>query len=221
MTKKTLSTRATHAHGRVPRALRRTQVLAEAYALFIERGYAGTSMDELARRVGVTKPRIYDLVGSKEQLFRELMASVQEDLTTRLVTAVAGARDLAGRLHAGISAFLEFVRERQKGWVALLAMESAVGNRELVTLRGEQVARVAKLISESDDLEGAGVPLDLLAAIAQATNGAVEAAALWWLANPGLARERLATMLTQLLAPGLKALAQAPTVATKKRRARA
>src|SRR5581483_8070029 len=93
---------AAHPHGRVPRALRRRQVLAEAHQLFSERGFTGASMDELARRMGVSKPVIYELAGSKEQLYRDVMASVHGELASALAEAAAGEPDLPRKLRAGI-----------------------------------------------------------------------------------------------------------------------
>src|ERR1700678_3579487 len=66
--------------GRGPRDVRRRQVLRLGEALFAERGYSRTSMDELARCAGVTKPVIYELIGNKEQLFRACMNKVADDL---------------------------------------------------------------------------------------------------------------------------------------------
>ena len=131
---------AAFSHGRVPRDLRRKQVLSEAFDLFIERGFPGASMDELARRVGVTKPVIYDLVGSKEQLFREVMAVVQEELTASIATAVAVEADLPSRLRAGILAFLRFTHQRRRGWSALLSMESGAGSAEVNAIRRQQAS---------------------------------------------------------------------------------
>jgi AcrR family transcriptional regulator len=45
-------------------------LLAVAVAVFIERGYEATSMDELAQRAGVTKSAIYHHVPGKEELLR-------------------------------------------------------------------------------------------------------------------------------------------------------
>lgn len=210
---------AAHAHGRVPRDLRREQVLAEAAALFIERGYQGASMDELARRVGVTKPLVYDLVGSKEALFREVMASVQQDLTACVASAVAAERELSGRLHAGILAFLRFVHQHRKGWAALLSSGAGPVSAEAVALRREQVGLVAGLIGASLGPAGARLDGRTLEALAQAVNGAVEFVALWWQDQPGLTAEELADLLTKLLSPGLDALSRrAPT--RRKQRAR-
>lgn len=194
---------ATHAHGRVPRELRRRQVLAEGYDLFVERGYHGASMDELARRVGVSKPVIYDLVGSKERLFRDVMAEIQEELVARLAAAVLGEPDLASKLRAGILAFLRFVDERRRGWAALLAFES--GGSEITTMRRGGAALVAGLIAGSVGVEGEG-----LEALAHGVNGAVESVALWWQDHPELTAEALADLLVALLLPGLLALSRGP-----------
>ena len=44
-----------------------------AAELFAERGYAGASMTDIARRVGVRKPSLYNYYPSKEELFMELL----------------------------------------------------------------------------------------------------------------------------------------------------
>lgn len=200
---------AAYAHGRVPRALRRQQVLEAAYDLFVERGYQGASMDELARRVGVSKPVIYDLAISKEQLFRDVMASVQADLVRSVAAAVTTEDDLSRRLHAGILAFLQFVDRRRDGWTALLSMEAGGGPEITTMLRREQVTVVAALIGEGTGHDGAP-DADTLEVLAQAVNGAVELVALWWQAHPDRSAESLARLLADLLAPGLVALTTAP-----------
>jgi len=45
-------------------------VLQVAVVLFNERGYDGTSMDDLARRLGISKSAIYHHVSSKDELLR-------------------------------------------------------------------------------------------------------------------------------------------------------
>jgi len=218
MDKKALAKQvAAHRHGRVPRELRRSQVLAEAYELFVERGYQGASMDELARRVGVTKPVVYDLVGSKEQLFGEVMATVQQELAACVASAAAEQPDLTSRLHAGILAFLRFVHRRRKGWAALLSMQSGLGGSEIVTMRREQVALVASLIAESIRRDRESADARTIEALAQAVNGAVELVAHWWQSHPDLSAEALAELLTNLLSPGLVALAGSKRTSARRR----
>src|SRR3954452_25451102 len=95
-------------HGRVPRAVRERQLVELGEELFAERGFAKASMDELARRAGVTKPVIYELFGSKEGLFRACL----EGLALRLAESVAEAARAADGPDAGLRAgglgFLRF-----------------------------------------------------------------------------------------------------------------
>jgi AcrR family transcriptional regulator len=201
---------AAHAHGRVPRELRRRQLLAESRTLFAERGYHAASMDELARRMGVSKPVVYDLAGSKEQLFHDVMVEVGEELTLRLATAVGTEPDLGRRLQVGLLAFLEYVQEHRAQWSALLAALSAnagPANSELAALKRGQVLLVAQLIAGPS---GDGLPSAdprLVEALAQGLNGAVEAVALWWQDHPELSAEDVATLLARFLTPGLLAFA--------------
>ncbi len=64
-------------------------VLATAVAAFIERGFDGTSVDDLARRLGVGKSAIYHHVASKDAL-----------LGLALDRALEGLEDVADRVRA-------------------------------------------------------------------------------------------------------------------------
>jgi len=47
----------------------RKKIVEVAYGLFIEKGYNGTTMDDIANRLGVTKPAIYQYFPGKESLY--------------------------------------------------------------------------------------------------------------------------------------------------------
>jgi AcrR family transcriptional regulator len=83
-------------HGRVPRELRRQQLIELGEELFAERGFTKTSMDELARRAGVTKPVVYELFGSKDGLFEACLEGLAVRLAESIAEAARGA-DAAGR----------------------------------------------------------------------------------------------------------------------------
>ena len=51
----------------------RGRIIREATRLFAERGYAATSVREIAEAVGVTKPTLYYHFGSKDGLFTALV----------------------------------------------------------------------------------------------------------------------------------------------------
>ena len=51
---------------------RRAQILAVARSLFAKKGFAEVSLDEIAARVGVSRPRIIQLFGSKLGIYRTI-----------------------------------------------------------------------------------------------------------------------------------------------------
>lgn len=57
---------------RVEMSPRRRQVLDEAARLFHDRGYMGTSMDEVAEEVGLTKGSLYHHFPSKAEILKEI-----------------------------------------------------------------------------------------------------------------------------------------------------
>jgi len=198
---------ARHPHGRVPRDLRRRQVLAVAEQLFVERGYAATSMDDVAAGAGVSKPIVYGLVGSKEQVFEACMARAADELAARVATAVVAAGDDPGeRLRAGALAWFEFIGERRALWDALLASDDAPASAAIEAVRARQDDFVAAQLATGAHEAGQAVDPDLLAAVATTMNGAFEALGRWWSAHPERRPSELADLYTALLLPGLTGL---------------
>jgi TetR/AcrR family transcriptional repressor of mexJK operon len=54
-------------------ARKRTTIMEAATAAFLEAGYVGTSVDQIAARAGVSKPTVYRHFADKEQLFSEIV----------------------------------------------------------------------------------------------------------------------------------------------------
>jgi AcrR family transcriptional regulator len=197
------STPATRPRTRLPRAARFEQILTVAEELFRERGFSGVSMDELARRVGVSKPVIYDLVGGKEQVFRTIVDRSARELTDRVVGALDGATSLRERLHRGALAFFEFVAEHRQAWAMLLSSAAAAeAVMEISESRRRQTVLVRDLLLEDSHgrLDAARAE-----AIAVAATGAFEAAATWWPEHPELSVETMADLTVGLLLPGIEA----------------
>jgi AcrR family transcriptional regulator len=212
---------ARHRRGQVPAGLRRAHALMAATALFLARGYRATSMDDVAERCGISKPVLYDLVGSKEQLFADVMARAADELAERVAAAVADEADLAAKMHAGSLAFFAFVEERSDAWRTLLAPGAAPLGTEMDRLRARQVRQVADLLTATADPTSDRVDAIQAEMVAHAITGASEAIAAWWqldraasthatpsaTTEPRPTAESLASWVTTLLIPGLRALA--------------
>ncbi|UCF31142.1 MAG: TetR/AcrR family transcriptional regulator [bacterium] len=63
---------------------RRKAILDAAWSLFLEKGYAAVSVDEIIRASGGSKSSLYKYFGSKEGILKELIESFAEDMLTEV-----------------------------------------------------------------------------------------------------------------------------------------
>jgi AcrR family transcriptional regulator len=186
-------------HGRVPRPVRERQLLELAEALFAERGYARASMDELARRAGVTKPVVYELFGSKDGLFGACVDRSIERLAADISTAVRAEDEPEARLRAGGLAFIRFAAANRVAW-DLMSMGGSFEEKARA-VRDSQAELIRELMAEMarDDVD----QLELEVA-AHAVNAAYEGVAHWMWAHPDVPIEQIADWIADLLIPGLR-----------------
>lgn len=84
-------------------ARKRDAILSAARELFLRKGYAGASMDEVAAAAGVSKQTIYKQFSDKDLLFAAVLtADIEETAghTSDLVDALANAQDVTAALRA-------------------------------------------------------------------------------------------------------------------------
>lgn len=185
-------------HGRVPRPVRERQLAELGEELFAERGFAKASMDELARRAGVTKPVIYELFGSKEGLFRACLEGLALRLADHIADAARAEDEPEARLRAGGLAFLRFASDSRMAYELLY--EGRFSDAA-VSVRRRQAALILELMRE---MAPAGVDSHELEVAAHAVNSAYEGVAHWMWDHPDVPVERLADWTVELLLPGLR-----------------
>ena len=186
-------------HGQVPRAVRERQVLELAEALFAERGYGGASMDELARRAGVTKPVVYELFGSKEGLFGACVDRSIERLAAEIAAAVRAQDEPEARLRAGGLAFIRFAAGNRVAW-DLMSMGGRFAEQARA-VRSSQAELIRGLMAE---MAAEGTDPRELEVAAHAVNAAYEGVAHWMWEHPDVPIERIADWIADLLIPGLR-----------------
>ncbi|MCA1713331.1 MAG: TetR/AcrR family transcriptional regulator [Actinobacteria bacterium] len=104
---------------------RREQLLDVGRALFAERGYDGTSVEEVASRAGVSKPVVYEHFGGKEGLYAVVVDREVQRLLDTFTGALTGDKPKL-LLEQATLALLTYIEDDSNGF-RILVRESPVG----------------------------------------------------------------------------------------------
>lgn len=166
---------------------RRDQLFDVALSLFAERGYAATTMDDIAEAAGVTKPLVYQHFDSKRALYLELMDFVSHKVIDAIATSTAQADGPRQQVELGFAAYFELVVGNEDAF-RLLYGRDAPDDPEL----GDALRRVEDAIAEAiDPLIDAGLDPEHRLLLAYAVVGMAEGASRHWMAGRS-ARDRAA-----------------------------
>jgi AcrR family transcriptional regulator len=89
----------------------RSALVDSAVELITKRGYAGTSLDEIAKRARVTKGALYHHFSGKQAVFEAVFAKVEDDASRTIKAVLRGSEDPWEKARAGLRAFLAVVQE--------------------------------------------------------------------------------------------------------------
>jgi len=92
----------------------RTEILNSAAQIFSEKGYHGTSMQDIALSVNLQKASLYHHVSSKQEILFELLNQGLDLLSSRVKFAIDGLEPPNERLHKAICAYLGTLAEHQE-----------------------------------------------------------------------------------------------------------
>jgi AcrR family transcriptional regulator len=186
---------------------RRERILDAAAEAFAERGYHATSVGQVARAAGITKPVVYDHFPSKRELFVELMETAREELTSRGIEAMSGDAPLEDRLRAAIVAFFAYVEEHPA--TARVLFTPPTGEPDLLQaarrVQAEATAGIAALLgAERDLLAGAPDRKRRLELFGEFLKQGAHGLAIWWADHPRIPRRVLIDATMDLLWVGLR-----------------
>lgn len=181
---------------------RRGIIEAAATELFAERGYRGASIEEIARRSGVTPPVVYDHFSSKLDLYRQLLEDHFAELREIWGRKWPGDDSPAARAARSIDAWFSYV---ERSGVAKLLFREPSGDREAEAVHAEVSARsraqVMKMfVAEPGAEEVTGSLAEEGVEMAWVVlRGVLQGLALWWADHPEVPRERVvATAMNSL-----------------------
>jgi AcrR family transcriptional regulator len=159
---------------RLARVEREHLMLQAAGEAFAAHGFHGSSMDDIARAAGITKPMLYRYFGSKEGLYAAYLQRTGHDLIDKVRALETRGQSPRARLRAGLRGFLTYVKEHRAGWTVLHGETAAPSDaqiaREIAELRGRIIRMLTTLFGD----EG----------LAHAFTGAAESLATWWVNQP-------------------------------------
>jgi AcrR family transcriptional regulator len=192
---------------------RRQQLLDVARALFAEKGYDGTSVEEIAHRADVSKPVVYEHFGGKEGIYAVVVDREMDDLLTSITASLTDDADEAGPrilVERAASALLDYVDASADGFRILVRdspVASATGT--FSSLLSDIASHVEHILGRH--FSARGYDAELAALYAQALVGMVALTGQWWLEARHPAKEEVAAHLVNLAWNGLAHLEREPS----------
>ena len=182
---------------RLPAAERRELIAGVATEVFADHGYHGASIDEIARRAGVSAPVVYDHFASKQQLYERLLERTRDELLEMWREHLFSDEPAEVRIPRAIEAWAAYVETHP--YASRMYFREATGVPEVQAFHREvqaqaRAALTAILAREpgAEGLAGSGDPLALEMA-AEVIRSALTGLAIWWNDHPEVPRERIVT----------------------------
>jgi AcrR family transcriptional regulator len=123
-------------------------IIDRAATIFAARGYAATSIGDIAKACGCSKSRLYHYFESKEAILRDMLAAHVEGLLSRSRKSIYGVKDPKQRFQQLIRMFLEVYAVSRDRHIVLLTCLDALPPES----RGELVAKQRELIAYVRDI---------------------------------------------------------------------
>lgn len=188
---------------------RRQQLLTVARDLFAEKGFEGTSVEEIAARAKVSKPVVYEHFGGKEGIY----AVIVDREVQRLTGAITGALNLGGHPRAVVErtalALLDYIEDHEPGF-RILVRDSPVAQATgtFSSLIGDVATQVEDLLGA--EFKRSGLDPRTAPLYAQMLVGMIALTGQWWLDTRTPKKAEVAAHFVNLAWNGLRGLERSP-----------
>jgi AcrR family transcriptional regulator len=184
---------------------RREQLVQVGRALFAEKGFDGTSIEEIAARAKVSKPVVYEHFGGKEGLYAVVVDREMSALLDRLTRVLSAGQHPRELVEQAALALLTYIEEEADGFRILSRDSTSGAFSSLLNDLANQVEYV--LVREFGQR---GITTEHAAMYAQMLVGMVALTGMWWLEEGKPSREEVAAHLVNLGWNGLAHLEAKP-----------
>ncbi len=188
---------------RLSAAARRELIETAATEVFAERGYRGASIDEIARRSGVSPPVVYDHFSSKEDLHRRLLERTRDELLEMWREYLFSDEPAETRIPAALDAWARYVESHPFAARMFFRDMSGVPELESIHKEVQDQARVALSailggLDGAEKIAGSGDPQSLEMA-AEVMRAGLTGLAVWWSEHPDVPREQIVTTAVNVI----------------------
>ncbi len=188
---------------------RREQLLDVSRRLFAEKGFEGTSVEEIAARAEVSKPVVYEHFGGKEGVYAVVVDREIQALTGALTGALAGGGHPKVMVERSALALLGYIEDSEDGF-RILVRDSPVAQATgtFSSLIGDVATQVEHLLAEQftkQHLDASTAPI-----YAQMLVGMVALTGQHWLDARSPDKADVAAHLVNLAWNGLSGLERRP-----------
>ena len=188
---------------------RREQLIDVARALFAEKGFEGTAIEEIASRAKVSKPVVYEHFGGKEGLYAVIVDRELSAISTTVTQALSSSPSPSLVVERAALALLTYIEHSPDGFRILSSSgDRAAGTYS--TLLADVAIQVSGILAsqfQSHGLDPRTAPL-----YAQMLVGIVSSPAWWGLENRRLSKEEVAAHMVNLAWNGLRAMQPRPAL---------
>lgn len=200
---------------RMSGAERREQLISIGRTLFAEKGFDGTSIEEIAATAQVSKPVVYEHFGGKEGVYAVVVDREMQKLLGMITEALSASHALI-KLERAAMALLRYIEESSEGFRILVRdSHAASGTGSFASLISEIASQVEDVLA--DEFAGRGYDPKLAPMYAQMLVGMVALTGQWWLDVRKPGREEVAAHLVNLAWNGLTGLNPHPSITVTSR----
>jgi AcrR family transcriptional regulator len=194
---------------------RRAQLVDVARGLFAEKGFDGTSIEEIAARAEVSTPVVYEHFGGKEGIYAVVVDREIQHLTSALTSALDGGGHPKVLVERMALTLLTYIETSTDGF-QILVRDSPVAQATgtFSSLIGDVATQVEHLLA--DQFKTRGLDPKVAPIYAQMLVGMVALTGQWWLDSPKFKKVDVAAHLVNLAWNGLSGLEGKPRLSSRR-----
>lgn len=187
---------------RLKKPERRRLIEDAASALFAQRGYAETRLDDIAAAAGVTKQLLYQHFPSKKALHIALLEKHRDGILHRLSETMRTPGRLTDRFPLVLDAWFAYLEDNP--YAAKLLFADTTGDPEVQAVYRDNHAAARRLtialLKAEPEL---GIPDDRMEPLAEFIRSGTTGLALWWADHPEVPRSTVVEVTVDMLVHGL------------------